>query len=159
MFSIEEHIDNLVRHIRFVEDNCLLIGKREIARGRIEFGRLLIARGFRHDNSKFYGCEWDDLHCGPDTPMDRVRVAASHHARSNDHHPEYHGGIEKMSEVQICEMVADWGARSQERGTDLRQWIRTEAVERFKIDLAGQHWKWIEHFVDLLLLSAFAPNK
>jgi hypothetical protein len=46
MLTPEQHIENLVHHIEAVRRNCLLLGRRLMAQGRHEFGRLVIARGF-----------------------------------------------------------------------------------------------------------------
>src|SRR5450755_1045681 len=94
----QEHIDNLVRHI-----------------------------GLVHDASKFHGIEWEYLHKTGEVPADRLQLAVEHHRRTNEHHPEYWGGIDNMPEIFVAEMVCDWYARSQEFGTDLRVWIRGQA--------------------------------
>src|SRR5712671_1729606 len=70
MLTVEEHLDNLVRHIELVREAGLLLGKRLMRQGEEEFGRLLIARVFVHDASKFYGVEWKYLHVGKDVPPD-----------------------------------------------------------------------------------------
>src|SRR5262245_23535192 len=127
----EQHIDDLVRHINLVRDACLLLGKRLMAEGRTDFGRLLIAHGFVHDASKFHGIEWDYLHAGQDVPADELELAIRQHTRTNPHHAEYWGGVENMPEISVAEMVCDWYARSQEFGTDLRVWIREVAVIRY----------------------------
>jgi len=54
-------IRNITRHIRNVEDNCLILGERLILRGEIELGKQLIANGFVHDASKFTGIEFEYL--------------------------------------------------------------------------------------------------
>jgi len=150
-----EHLDNLVRHIDLVRGACLLLGKRLIAQGRVEFGRILIARGFEHDVSKFSGIEWDYLHAGQNVPRDQLDMAIRQHVRTNSHHPEYWGGIENMPEIAVAEMVCDWYARSQEFGTGLREWITSEAVERFQIDVAGEGYAWVQQYVGLLLVDHF----
>jgi len=66
MYTFEEHLDNLIRHIELVREACILMGKRLIAQGRKDHGRLLIMRGHMHDVSKFTGIEFDYLHVGPD---------------------------------------------------------------------------------------------
>jgi hypothetical protein len=43
MLTVEEHLENLVRHIELVREAGLLLGKRLIRQGEEEFGRLLIA--------------------------------------------------------------------------------------------------------------------
>jgi hypothetical protein len=153
--SPQEHLDNLVRHIDLVRGACLLLGRRLMAQGRQEFGRILIARGFEHDVSKFSGIEWDYLHAGKDIPKDQLELAIRQHVRTNSHHPEYWGGFTNMPEIAVAEMVCDWYARSQEFGTALRDWIIGQAVERFGIDVASEQYEWVQRFVALLLEDHF----
>lgn len=159
MLTPEEHLDNLVRHIELVREACLLLGKRLMARGRKEFGRILISKGFVHDASKFHGIEWEYLHAGNDIPKDKLELAVKQHVMTNPHHPEYWGGIENMPEVYVAEMVADWYARSQEFGTGLRPWIKDVAMDRFKIDVESEQYKWLTCFVDMLLENHFVKDK
>jgi hypothetical protein len=151
----EQHLDNLVRHIEMVRAACLRLGKRLIAEGRAEFGRILVARGFTHDASKFFGIEWEYLRTGQDVPPEALKLAIRQHTLTNPHHPEYWGGFESMPEIAVAEMVCDWYARSQEFGTDLRHWIRTEAVPRFRMDVGGERYAWIQRFVGMLLEPGF----
>jgi hypothetical protein len=155
MLTPREHLKNLVRHIDLVREACLLLGERLMDQGRIDFGRLLVARGFEHDVSKFYGIEWDWLHAGRDTPKDQLEFAIKQHTRTNSHHPEFHGGIENMAELDVAEMVCDWYARSQEHGTGLRDWIKENAISRFKIGLQSQQFEWINGFINMLLEDHF----
>jgi len=155
LFTIEEHLDNLIRHIRLVQEATVILGKKEIANGRASFAMKLIARGFEHDNTKFYGYEDLFLHRGNDSPKEQTMSAAMHHALSNDHHPEYWDGVENMPEIAVAEMVCDWYARSQSFGTSLREWINKTAINRFKINNKSQQWEWIQKFVDILLEDSF----
>lgn len=155
MYTVEEHIDNLVRHIDLVRNACILLGKRLIRDGQKEFGRLVIAKGFEHDVSKFYGIEWDYMHAGPDVEKEKLNLAIHQHTRTNQHHPEYWGGVESMPPIAIAEMTADWYARSQEFGTSLRDWINNTAIERFKISKDSDEYKLIVKYVDILLESSF----
>jgi hypothetical protein len=155
MFTPEEHLDNLLRHLELVRDATLLLGKRLSAQKKVDFGRLLIARGHVHDASKFHGIEWDYLHAGPDVPPAELKLAIEQHRRTNDHHPEFWGGIDAMPEICVAEMVCDWYARAQEFGTGLRDWIDEEAVVHYHIDRAGLRYGWIQTFVDLLLRPSF----
>jgi Family of unknown function (DUF5662) len=107
MLNFEEHLDNLIRHIELVRNACILLGKRLMAKGRKEFARILIARGFEHDVSKFSGIEWDYLHAGGDVPQEQLDLAVRQHVRTNSHHPEYWGGVESMPEIAVAEMVCD----------------------------------------------------
>jgi hypothetical protein len=151
----EAHLDALIRHISLVRDACVLLGKRLIAQGRPHLGRLLIAHGFVHDASKFYGIEWEYLTTGRDVPPQVRDLAIEHHRQTNAHHPEYWGGFENMPEVYVAEMACDLYARSQEFGTDLRQWIRDTAVPRYRIDPACEEYGRLETFVEMLLAKPF----
>jgi hypothetical protein len=153
--NVIEHIDNLTRHIDLVRYNCLLLGKRLIEKNEVQFGVQLIARGFKHDVSKFTGIEWDFLHNGPDVPDKELKYAIDVHQSGNDHHPEYWGGLEEMPRIAIAEMVCDWYARAQEFGTSLREWIDEKAVSKYNINRRGKQFKWIKEFVDILLQDSF----
>ena len=159
MFDNKAHLKNLIRHIDLVRENCLLLGDRLIDTGRVDLGEGLIHRGYIHDASKFRGIEWSFLHRGPDTPQDKLDLAMREHWSKNDHHPEYWGGIEYMPEVAVAEMLCDWQARSTERGTAVRTWIKEIGVDKFKIDLKGKQWGWIEDSLNKLLEDTFVPRK
>jgi len=151
-----EHIENLTRHLDLVREGCLLLGKRLIEKGEDQLGVQLIARGYRHDNSKFFGIEFDYLHNGPDTPDKELRLAIDTHQSHNDHHPEFWpNGIEDMSRIHVAEMLVDWYARAQEFGTSLREWIDKTAIDKYDIGKRSKHHKWIKEFVDLLLQDSF----
>lgn len=155
MFTVEEHLDNLVRHIGLVREAGLLLGKRLMRLGEEEFGRLLVARVFVHDATKFYGVEWQYLHVGKDVPKEKLELAITQHRQTNEHHPEFWGGIHRMPDIAVAEMVCDWYARAQEFGTGLRDWIASQATDRFQIDKDSQQYRWITKFVDLLLEDHF----
>ena len=90
-----EKIRALTRHIRNVEDNCLLLGEKLIERGEIDLGRQLIANGYVHDTSKFYGIEFENLSSSTtantkeENAKLKMRMAVQHHIMTNQHHPEY----------------------------------------------------------------------
>ncbi len=153
--SLEDHLDSLVRHIELVREAGLLCGKRLIRDGEKDFGRLLIARVFVHDASKFYGIEWDYLHNGNGGDSAKMELAVKQHRLTNEHHPEFWGHINLMPRIAIAEMVCDWLARAQEFGSCLRDWIEETAISRFSIDKESQQYKWIMEFVDIILEDQF----
>jgi hypothetical protein len=155
MLTLDQHLDNLTRHIGFVRDACLFLGKKLIAQGRHEFGRKVIARGFTHDISKFQGIEWEYLHAGKDVPTPELGLAIKHHILTNDHHPESWGGFSEMPEICIAEMSCDCYARGQEFGTNFREWIEKDAVKKYRIDTNSTQYKWLMGFVDLLVEDHF----
>jgi hypothetical protein len=152
-----EKIKKLTEHIGFVRMNCEKLGMKLIELGDEATGIELIARGHRHDNSKFYRTEWEYL--WPDTPSDKFREAHDWHVKLNDHHPECHYGIHKMSKAALAEMVCDWKSRATETGTCLMDWIDTKALERFKFTKQDQVYEDIVHFVNLLCEKPFAVIK
>lgn len=159
MLTCEEHLDNLIRHIDLVRQAGVLLGKRLMARGRKDFGRLLIERSYRHDITKFKGIEWRFLHAGKDVPKKDLERAVQQHVETNSHHPEYHGGFENMGELDIAEMVCDWYARSQEFGTGLRDWVKNSAINRYEIDTGGEQYKQLEGFLNILLEDHFVREE
>ena len=156
--STLNYLTILCRHITFVKDACELLGKKIIAEDIYDedFGVQLIARGCVHDNSKFSGIEFMYLNTSrPSVTKEQLEMAVTEHISSNDHHPEYWGGVKNMPEIALAEMVCDWYARSCEMGTDLRLWIKDTALEKFDIPPTGAVSKKINKFVTLLLTPTF----
>lgn len=151
--SVEDHIDNLVRHIRLVQDACLLMGTKLIRNGQLKFGKDLIARGFKHDNSKFFGIEWEYLHNGDDIPKERLIEAIRQHNETNEHHINFYGNLEEMPDISLAECICDIYARSQEFGTSLRDYIEEEF--KIKHNLNDGDLARVNKFVDLLLEKPF----
>jgi hypothetical protein len=147
----------LLRHIDNVRDSCLLLGQRLISRGEEEVGRKLIANGYKHDNSKFSGIEWlylyeDVLESEPEL----FKAALFQHTHTNPHHPEFWpGGIDTMPREYKGEMVCDWHARSSEFGTDLRDWVKSKATKKFRMNNSGRTYKELKELLDLLLERKF----
>jgi hypothetical protein len=148
-------IDNLVRHIDHVRNNCLLLGERLIGL-KNPIGRMLIANGFIHDNSKFYGIEWEHLTDASGDPA-LTKLAIHHHNVSNPHHPEYWGTIDQMPQLYLCEAVCDWAARASEFGTSLQHWIDVGAAEKFDYKINSEIYCKIMYFSGLLLDKPFKP--
>lgn len=153
----EKRLETVVRHIANVRDDCLLLGERLIKQGKDELGMMLIANGMIHDNSKLTGIEWEYLH--PDvkeTNPTAFFMAHKQHVATNRHHPEHYPcGVNEMPPVYVAEMVCDWHTRSSEFGTDLWEWIKDVALEKYKISTSGRAYKHIKDFVDLLLERKF----
>ncbi len=148
----------LTRHIRNVEDNCLLLGEKLIEVGEVELGHNLIANGFVHDASKFHGIEWDYLSILPTKEEEtklKLKMAVHHHNCTNPHHPEAWNGIKNMPPVYLAECVCDWKSRSEEFGTSLREWIDEQATKRFGFDKTDTIYKEITKYVDLLCQKPF----
>ena len=154
-----DKIRSIARHIRNVEDNCLLLGEKLIENGEIDLGRQLIANGYVHDASKFSGIEFEFMAPGVPTEKEEARLklklAIHQHNSTNSHHPEFWGSIKNMPRVALAECLCDWKARSEEFGTSLRDWIDDQATRRFDFDKDDKVYKEIMEFVDLLCPKPF----
>jgi len=149
----QDYLDSLLRHIDNVRENCILLGKRLIENEELELGKTIIARGNCHDQSKFYGIEWEFMK-GFD--KEKLKIAIAQHNKTNDHHPEWWvGGIKEMSSDAIGEMVCDWRSRSSEMGTNLKEWVDSKATERWGFTKNTQVYKEIMKFINLLLEKPF----
>ena len=157
-----EKIRALARHIRNVEDNCLLLGEKLILRGEIDLGRKLISNGYVHDASKFSGIEFEYLSVNNPSEENnklKLKLAIQQHNSTNSHHPEFWENIHNMPRVAVGEMVADWKSRSEEFGTSLRDWIDEHATKKFGFTKEDVIYKEIMEFVELLCISPFEQIK
>lgn len=86
---------------------------------------LLFDRAEQHDISKFKHPEriaylyitWKYHHnisSYPESINKQIEHGWLHHIQNNRHHPEAHQNINKMTELDIVEMVCDWTAIAQE---------------------------------------------
>lgn len=154
----EERLDSLVRHIENVQENVkLLIDKlRGAGLYNEKFYRIILKKAYSHDNSKFNGIEWLYLHSDVkvDSPAD-FKSAAEHHVYSNNHHPEYWGGVEKMPPTSLAVLVCDWKSRSEEFGNDFLEWINAEATKQYNFSCKSKVYKLIMTFAGLLVEKSF----
>jgi hypothetical protein len=154
-----EKIRGIARHIRNVEDNCLLLGEKLIMGGEIELGKQLISNGYVHDASKFHGIEFEYLSLNNPSEENnklKLKLAIHHHNSTNKHHPEaWSGGIKDMPDVYLAEMACDIKSRSEEFGTDLRKWIDDEATRRYGFTSEDKVYKDLMRFVNLLCQTPF----
>lgn len=153
--ATHKKLDKLIRHISNVQEACQLLGKKLIDKGEIALGIHLVALGFIHDQSKFRGIEWEYLALTEEFNGE-AKLAAYHHNHTNLHHPEaWPGGINDMPRLFVAEMTCDWYARSTEFGTDIREWVKEKALDRYNISPQGKVYKWVKEFLDLLLDKPF----
>lgn len=152
-------INSITRHIRNVEDNCIFLGTKLIQTGELELGKQLIANGFVHDVSKFYGIEFENLSLSGNNKEEtklKLKMAIHQHNSTNLHHPEaWSGGIKSMPDVYLCEMIADWKSRSEEFGTSLRDWINEVALKKWGFTKEDEVYKKIMIYVDMLCETPF----
>lgn len=145
-------LEKLLRHIKLVQEAALIIGKKLIMSGEEELGLQLVSNSMAHDLSKFKGIEWEELCCADTNKLDdNQKNAIAHHQKVNEHHPEHWGGIDKMPDVYVAELVCDLYARSAELGTDLREYEKSVFQKRYNVSPTGKSWKRIKFYTDLLL--------
>jgi hypothetical protein len=152
-------LDVLIDHLQTVQKHGVKLGKGLIERGEIQLGRELLARVFRHDNGKFYGIEFEQLNGQGDVSSEAFKLALRNHRESEDHHPEFHGGIKNMHRIHIAEMVCDWAARASHFCTGLVEWIDTQALKTFGFTKQDKVYEDITYFVGILLDRPFSRVK
>jgi len=156
---LKDKLQEALRHLKHVQSACELLAVRLIERdgpGDREMAQILVFNGFMHDISKLHGIEWQWIHQTEDKEM--LLIAISQHQQTNEHHPEFWGGADFMPPVRVAEMVCDWFARSQEKGTDMKEWVKT-ALVRFAIKPHSKQAKQIREFTALLLDPPFKMVK
>jgi len=146
----------LLRHKTHVQQSCELLGEQLISKDEKDLGHRLIANGWVHDNSKFHGIEWlylyDDV---KEISPEMFKLAVIQHRLGNLHHPEYWNGIANMPRLYLAEFVCDIHARASEFGTDVRDWVKSEAAKKFDFTVQSRVYKDVKYFLDLLLASPF----
>lgn len=157
-----EKIRRIANHIRHVQDNCLLLAENLAEQGELKLARHLVAQSMEHDQTKFYGQEYEILGmAGVDkSPQAELVWAITQHNEANEHHPEHwDGGIHAMPRCYLAEMIADWKSRSAEKGTSLMNWIHGEAMKRYSFNKRDKVYRTIIEFANILCEPAFQPVK
>jgi hypothetical protein len=113
-----------------------------------------------HDASKLHGIEFEYLSLNNNPTEEnnklKLKMAIHHHQTTNPHHVEYwSGGIMSMPDVYLAEFVCDAKARSEEFGTDLRNWINEIATKRWEFSKEDEVYKKIMDYINLLCDKPF----
>jgi len=155
MSSYLDKIRDILRHIQNVQNNCIILGEKLIDDNQYEMAKKLIANGLIHDNSKFVGIEFEAFTSESPDPI-MLKHAVIHHQKTNPHHPEYWAnGIKDMPQLYIAEFVCDIKARSSEFGTDIRNWIDTEAAIKFNFKKEDKVYFDIMKYLDMICDKPF----
>lgn len=161
MDSLDIRFSNLTRHINHVSENCEVLGRKLINNGEEALGLSLVAHGKIHDNSKFYGIEWEYLNDNewplpPHKSAEKFYEALRQHTKNNKHHPEaWVDGVFEMDRLHLAEMVCDWQARSSEQGSCLVDWVKMVGTKKFKFTERDDVYKTIMDFIGQLLDRRF----
>lgn len=152
----QKRLSVLVRHIDGVRENCQRLGLILIQSGEIDFGKMLIANGLIHDNSKFYGIEWEYLHGDvKEENPEMFAAAAKQHIMTNQHHPEFFGSINDMPDIFLAEHCCDILARAQEFGQNVYDWIHDVAMSKYGYTKKTKVYQKINKYMGLLLEDSF----
>lgn len=159
-----EKIRSITRHMRNVEDSCLILGEKLIGRGEIQLGKNLIANGFIHDASKLHGIEFEFMSPGINTNEEtaklKMKMAIQQHRSVNPHHVEYwNSKIENMPDVFLAELCCDLKARSEEFGSSFIDYIEECVEKKWNINKESKTYKRILDFVGLLCEIPFQEIK
>jgi hypothetical protein len=149
--KLSRKITQLLTHIKNVRELCEKLGCILMDNGEIELGKEIIARGLRHDNSKFYGKEWDYL-CDFESfkGTTELELAIYAHVTLNDHHPEAFESIDKMPDAAIGELVVDWMARGKEFGRPIKEFLDEVAFVKYGFNRQSDVFKKMNRFYQLL---------
>ena len=155
MNSYKDKIQDVLRHIQNVQNNCIILGEKLIDNGDHEMAKKLIANGLIHDNSKFSGIEFEAFTSESPDPI-LLKHAVIHHQKTNPHHPEYWAnGIKDMPQLYLAEFVCDVKARSSEFGTNIREWIDEEATLKFGFKKEESIYLEIMKYLDMVCDKPF----
>lgn len=153
--TILKRLDATIRHCEHVREGCELLGRRMLERGYDpDFCIALIVNGRIHDAPKFKGIEFQYLSFNDN--KEALKLAVEHHRKTNSHHVAFWSGIENMPPIYLAELVVDLYARSQEFGTDLREYLKTDFFPKYNITKSCRVAKLIKEYVDILLDKPFA---
>jgi hypothetical protein len=152
------------KHIEFVQKYCKKISEYDEDRFGALMERGEDHDKSKYEDPEFepylyvswqYKCKEDGVDWEPPEGMaERMSRATEHHVKSNRHHPEFHCDKEvelinredrdkppeemidatRMPELDIAEMVADWMAMSEEKGSNPKDWAKKNVNKRWKFD-------------------------
>jgi hypothetical protein len=151
--SASEYLKDLMKHRALVAEHMLTIVAE------------LNKRAVHHDDSKFDLEEYDAYEeafpnlqkyaYGSEehrAELRKIKPAIEHHYQNNRHHPEYFGnvGIAGMNLLDLIEMVCDWVAASQRKGsqTDL---LKSLQINKTRFDIDDQLFLIIMNTVEYLI--------
>lgn len=157
-----KHLESLIRHIKLVQEATQLLGFRLLehaqTEGEVKFAIKLMARGLRHDHSKFNGIEWEHL-TRSESQEEMLAKSYHQHVTTNEHHPENWGGLSEMPTICLAEMACDIYARSSEMGTDIRVFVKETIPKKYSVSKSTKAYKTLRRFIELLLDEPFGTIK
>ena len=148
-----EKIDKLISHIRKVQDNALILGKKLIEAGDLINGKMLIVNSMVHDLSKFSGLEYENLH--KDAEKEDLKDAIFQHTSVNKHHIEFWGGADNVPDIYLMEFCCDTLARAQELASDYLNWLANDAAKKYNFTTKSKFYKKCVKYYNLIIDNPF----
>jgi hypothetical protein len=144
-------------HIRRVRDNLKLIVETNHP---LLDNAVLLLRCQTHDLSKWQPPEHDpyiwltwyykekdngfEYPCGVE---EQIEQATYHHIRHNRHHTGFHTSPKDMTNEDVAEMICDHAAMSQELGSSLIDWTKSNTVVKdFDLKQINLIWELVYCF-------------
>lgn len=149
------HLNNVLRHIGNVRESCKLLGDRLIEKGEKQIGIELIGLGQIHDYSKIHNMNEFRFLRESCYGTPEFNTALLSHVSTNMHHPEAWSSIQDMPRVYMAEMVCDWKSRASEFGTDIVEWVKEKATQKFKFSTRSKIYREIKDLFNILLDRKF----
>jgi|GEM_PF-1015485 len=180
----EEHIDRVQKNMKRLSELLPDVDKDEIDK---RAGEHDASKYKEPERTPYVYVTWDykckddkvdfDI---PESIKDEMNKATETHVKQNAHHPEYHSSKEvdlinredrdkppkemidatSMKDIDIIEMVADWVAMSQEKGTNTIDWADKNVNVRWKFndDQKDRIYELIDLLKDNKEASVLSPR-
>lgn len=87
--------------------------------------------------------------------LDAIQDVVHDHVKGNPHHPEFWGtgdhrtngmSCSEMELPYIYEMLADWAATAEERGTSIKSWFTATVI-----NVGGNRWSFSDEAVQVMM--------
>lgn len=160
----EHHLRDTIEHKKHFLDSAWIMARHLIEEHKDKLALNLLRRALVHDNSKlndaeirnFVELDVEDKTCDKDWKIpptdvleDKAKELIRLHWENNKHHPEHYSSYDKMSELDILEMVCDWHARSIQFGTDLMEFLTFQQEHRFHF--SDKLYRKIKNYCEILI--------
>lgn len=139
--GVKKHITDTLTHKQYFTKACLKMLDYLYSCDRYEDALELAKRCSMHDHSKLEMdevkyfvellSEEDENHTPNGRLTDKQKKLIELHWKRNRHHPEFFSDCNKMSDIDIIEMVCDWAARSEQYNNSLIEFAHRIQSERF----------------------------
>lgn len=135
------HLKDTMIHKRYFLDSAWFMAKYLLNNKEYELALNLLRRANVHDNSKLSKDEIDkfiqiqeisQFGLNPKQVVNEaIKGMLTLHYNNNKHHPEHYADFDKMSEIDVIEMVCDWHSRAVQCNSSLMDFVTYQQEARF----------------------------